>query len=194
MRPVTPTMLSCRPPLPVSIAAQLTDIKLLKQLQQQQQQQQGASSDADAAAPTAAAAAEQQLRALARLCFCRALGAIWLIPCMDLLVRLKLNLIGRVLGVGVGKCGEVWAYEQVLKGPWAPSVSQVQPLSPTNNFQMSTAMPLLTLPRRAPLVPAREAWQAQSSRRAVHARYPRRSRPRPATSAVAACYRGVPSV
>ena len=40
------------------------------------------------------------LRALARLCFLRALGACWLVPCMDLLVRVKLNLIGEAGGRG----------------------------------------------------------------------------------------------
>ncbi|GAX86266.1 hypothetical protein CEUSTIGMA_g13678.t1 [Chlamydomonas eustigma] len=41
--------------------------------------------------------AAAQLHALARLCFGRALGACWLIPCMDLVVRVKLNIIGRHL-------------------------------------------------------------------------------------------------
>ena len=40
----------------------------------------------------------EQLQALAKLCFSRALGACWLIPCMDLIVRVKLNLIGDLEG------------------------------------------------------------------------------------------------
>ncbi len=35
-----------------------------------------------------------RLRALARLSFSRTLGACWLIPLMDLYVRVKLNVIG----------------------------------------------------------------------------------------------------
>lgn len=41
--------------------------------------------------------AAEQLSTLARLCFTRALGACWLLPSMDLLVRCKLNIIGRHL-------------------------------------------------------------------------------------------------
>ena len=41
--------------------------------------------------------AADQLSTLARLCFTRAMGACWMIPSMDLLVRCKLNIIGRHL-------------------------------------------------------------------------------------------------
>jgi hypothetical protein len=34
-------------------------------------------------------------RGLAGHSFCRALGSVWLVPLMDLLVRLKLHIVGR---------------------------------------------------------------------------------------------------
>lgn len=49
--------------------------------------------------PAAAAlSSEQKLalwRGLAGHSFCRALGSVWLVPLMDLLVRLKLHIVGR---------------------------------------------------------------------------------------------------
>jgi hypothetical protein len=60
---------------------QLTDLKL------------ALSQNVNSSSTSEGAAA--QLQALARLCFGRALGACWLIPCMDLVVRVKLNIIGK---------------------------------------------------------------------------------------------------
>jgi hypothetical protein len=38
-------------------------------------------------------------RGLACHSFCRALGSVWLVPLMDLLVRLKLHIVGRWVGL-----------------------------------------------------------------------------------------------
>ncbi len=72
-------------PLPFS-SAQLTDVKALMSTMATGKPVGGSNS-----VPTEAA---DQLRLLARMCFSRALGACWIIPCMDLLVRVKLNIIG----------------------------------------------------------------------------------------------------
>ena len=81
--------------------AQLTDIKLMSQLQSASAPSScsggGGDSSSGGSGPSSLAAADQ-LRCLARLCFSRALGACWLIPCMDLLVRVKLNIIGGLEG------------------------------------------------------------------------------------------------
>ncbi|KAG1659567.1 hypothetical protein FOA52_011923 [Chlamydomonas sp. UWO 241] len=86
---------------------QLTDIKLLK-AQQALKAQSGSPVDA-----------ETQLRGLARLCFVRAIGACWLIPAMDLLVRVKLNLIGRHLFLQekLGKLRASGSLSQLGGGP-----------------------------------------------------------------------------
>ena len=65
----------------VSLPVQLTDVKLISQQ----------------LSPTGGGPMRpaEQLKALARLCFSRVLGACWIIPCMDLIVRVKLNIIGR---------------------------------------------------------------------------------------------------
>jgi hypothetical protein len=81
-----------------------------QQQQQQQQDEQEGQEGAEAnggttaaaangrAATSAAAAAEAKLaawRQLACLCFTRAAGACWLVPLLDLLVRMKLHVVAR---------------------------------------------------------------------------------------------------
>ena len=64
----------------ISLPVQLTDVKLISQ---------------QLSATGGTVKPSEQLTALARLCFTRVLGACWIIPCMDLIVRVKLNIIGR---------------------------------------------------------------------------------------------------
>jgi hypothetical protein len=90
-----------------AVLAAATDIEPLKEriramsAAEQQQDQQAAgegAAAAAAAAPAAASAAEAKLaawRQLARLCFTRAVGACWLVPLLDLLVRMKLHVVAR---------------------------------------------------------------------------------------------------
>ncbi|GIL45989.1 hypothetical protein Vafri_3094, partial [Volvox africanus] len=74
----------------------LTDVSLVKQLQQQLQQQ-AQQQETGGSDSGSGGVVQQQLRLLARLCFGRTVAAAFLLPLMDLCVRTKLNIIGRHL-------------------------------------------------------------------------------------------------